>query len=178
MKRGTRFSEKVIAFSLTERSRGKRWKDIQNAIRQEFQIEPPTERQMRRWYGEYGGGAIDQEKILRESLIKVARDTIPPAAFATHQLTVQQGIPTLMEAYRQGKDPYTAGVVMILSTLEQMAGSELYEKGIKEYQQERERRGESSKIIGWINPSSPQPTPPIETHSLEEFEKSEERRQQ
>jgi len=147
-KRGRNFSEKVIAFAVTERSRGVRWKDIRNAAKQEFQIRPPSERQMRSWYDEYNGGSIDLEKMLREALLKATRDSIPAAALATQQLTVQQGIPALLKALRQNKDPRIAGVVMILTTLEQMVGSELYEKGIKEYQQERERR----PITGWIEP--------------------------
>lgn len=145
-KRGRRFSSKVIAFAVTERSRGVRWKDIRNAVKQEFQIRPPSERQMRSWYDEYNGGSIDLEKMLREALIKATRDSISAAALATQQLALQQSIPALLKALRQHKEPRLAGAVMILSTLEQMVGSELYERGIKEYQQERERR----PITGWL----------------------------
>ena len=149
-KRGHSFSKKVIAFAVTERSRGVRWKDIRNTIKQEFQIRPPSERQMWSWYHEYDGASIDLEKMLREALIKAARDSIPAAALATHQLTTQQGIPALLRALRQNEDPRLAGTVMILSTLEQMVGSEVYEGGIKEYQQERKRR----PITGWLEPGS------------------------
>jgi len=150
-KRGRSFSKKVIAFAVTERSRGVRWKDIRNTIEQEFQIRPPSERQMRSWYYEYDGASIDLEKMLREALIKAARDSIPAAALATHQLASQQGIPALLKALRQNKDPCVAGVVMILSTLEQMVGSEVYEKGIKEYRQERKRKRQTTQITGWVN---------------------------
>ena len=150
-KRGRRFPEKIIAFAVTERSRGVRWKDIRNAVKQEFQIRPPSERQMRSWYNEYDGGSIDLEKMIREALIKAARDSIPAVALATQQLTLQQGIPALLKALRQNKDPRIAGVVMILSTLEQMVGSEVYEKGIRKYQQERERKRQTVKIAGWMN---------------------------
>jgi len=101
---------------------------------------------MRSWYNEYDGGSIDLEKMLREALIKAARDSIPAAALATHQLTIQQGFPALLKALRQNKDPCVAGVVMILSTLEQMVGSEVYEKGIRKYQQERKRKRQTVKI--------------------------------
>lgn len=150
-KRGRSFSKKVIAFAVTERSRGVRWKDIRNTIKQEFQIRPPSERQMRSWYHEYDGGSIDLEKMLREALIKAARESIPAAALATHQLALQQGMPALLKALRQNKDPCVAGVVMILSTLEQMVGSEVYEKGIRKYQQERKRKRQTVKITGWMN---------------------------
>jgi len=147
-KRGRRFPEKIIAFAVTERSRGVRWKDIRNAVKREFQIRPPSERQMRSWYDEYNGGSIYLEIMLREALIKATRDSIPAAALATQQLALQRGIPAFLKALRQNKDPRLAGAVMILSTLEQMVGSELYERGIKKYQQEREKR----PITGWIEP--------------------------
>lgn len=177
MKRRSRYSDEVIAFALTERGKGTKWKEIMDGIRREFKTKPPSERQMRSWYKYYGGGTTDKDRLVRETLIKVARDSTPAAAFQTQQFTIQQGIPALFDWYQRIKDPYIAGVVMILSTLEQMAGSELYEKGIKVYQQERERRGKSGKIVGWMNVPGPQPqpTPPIETHPLEDWESGERR---
>jgi len=148
-RRGHSFPEKVIAFAVTERSRGVRWKDIRNTIKQEFQIRPPSERQMRSWYHEYDGASVDLEKMLREALIKAVRDSIPAVALATHQLTIQQGIPAFLKALRQNKDPRIAGVITVLSTLEQMVGTELCEKGIRKYQQEGRRQ--PVKITGWMN---------------------------
>jgi len=139
-KRKPRYSAKVIAFAVTERSRGVRWKDIRNAIKQEFQIRPPTHRTMRSWYKEYDGGSIDLEKMIREAMIKAARDSIPVAALVTLQLTLQQGMPALLKALRREKDPYVAGVASLLFTLEEMVGSKVYEKGIRKYQQERKRK--------------------------------------
>ena len=150
-----KYSEKIIAFALTERSRGVRWNDIQNSIRQAFQIQPPSERRMRSWYKEHGGGSIDLEKALREASIKVGRDSMVVAGLATQQLALQQGIPTLLKALRQNKDPRIASVIMILSTLEHMVGSEVYEKGIRKYQQKRRRRAQNTKITGWLSKSSP-----------------------
>lgn len=141
MKRGTRYSDKVIAFALTERGRGARWKDIQDGIRQQFQIKPPSERQMRAWYKDFGGGSADPEKLLRETLLKVGKAAIPAAAFATDKLYAEQGVPTLIEVYKQGGDLEVAGAIMILSVLEQRVGTETYEKAVMQYQQMRERRG-------------------------------------
>lgn len=157
-----KFSDKVIAFSLTERSRGVRWKDIQNSIRQAFQIQPPSERRMRSWYKEYGGGSIDLERTLREASIKAGRDSMVVAGLATQQLALQQGIPALLKALRQNKDPRVAGAIMILTTLEHMVGSEVYEKGIRKYQQRRKRRSRNVKIAGWLSEASPDFEPTIE----------------
>ena len=137
MTRGTRFSEKVVAFVLTERSRGKRWNDIINAVRETFDIQPPTERQMRNWYREYGGVSISTEKLLRESLIKVARNTAPLVAFATQQVAVEQGIPALAEAFQRNKDPRIVGGVLILSMLEQTVGDK-FDEVIRIYQEIKE----------------------------------------
>lgn len=143
MKRGTRFSEKVVAFVLTERSRGKRWSDIINAVRETFNIEPPSERQMRTWYRDYGGGSIDQEKLLRESLIKIVRDITPVAALAAQQTAIQQGMPELLQAFErkgsgfiQKDDPAVVIGVFMLSFLEKSLG-EKFEEALRRYQEIR-----------------------------------------
>ena len=145
MKRGTRFSEKVVAFALTERSRGKRWNDIINAIRETFHIEPPTERQMRNWYREYGGGTIDQDKLLRESLIKMARESTPVLALAAQQNVIERGIPRLLQAFEKKGTKYVqkedAAVVIglfLLSYLEENLG-EKFDEVLRRYHEIRER---------------------------------------
>jgi hypothetical protein len=143
MKRGTRFSDKVVAFALTERSRGKRWKDVQNAIQQEFQIDPPTERQMRNWYREYGGGTIDQDKLLRESLLKIIRDITPVAALTAQQLAAEKGMPRLLQAlerkgtkYVPKEDPAVVIGLFMLDFLEENLGGK-FDEVLKRYQEIR-----------------------------------------
>ena len=139
MKRRSRYSDKVIAFALTERSRGARWKEVTEGIQRQFGIKPPTERQMREWYKEFGGTG-DPERVLRENLIQVARATTPVAAFATQKYVMEQ-VPTLVEAWKEGKDPWIAGGIMVLSMLEQTAGTEAFDRILSEYQ--KMRKGES-----------------------------------
>jgi len=143
MKRGTRFSEKVVAFVLTERSRGKRWNDIVNAVREAFDIEPPTERQMRNWYREYGGGIIDQDKLRRETLIKIARDTTPLMAMMAQERVIEKGIPTLLKAFAskgsgfiQKEDPIVVIGLFLLSFLEENLGGK-FDEVLKRYQEIR-----------------------------------------
>ena len=145
MKKGTKFSEKVVAFALTERSRGKRWKDIENAIRQEFQIEPPSERQMRNWYREYGGGAIDQDKLLRESLIKIIRDSTPIWALTAQQIAMEKGLPRLLQTferqgakYMQKEDPAVAIGLSLLFYMEETLG-EKFDEVLRRYRETREK---------------------------------------
>jgi hypothetical protein len=172
MKRRSRYPDKVIAFALAERGRGARWKEVSEGITRQFGIKPPTERQMREWYKELGG-ASDPERLLKENLIKVARATIPIAAFTTQKSVIEQ-VPNLVQALDEGKDPQVAGGVMILSLLEQMVGSKSFDEILLEYK--KQRKGD---ITGWMNePGHHQtPAPGIEYHSLEECE-AEERREQ
>jgi len=147
VKRGTRFSEKVVAFVLTERSRGKRWSDVTNAVREAFQIEPPTERQMRNWYREYGGGAIDQEKLLRETLIKMVRDSTPVVALAAQQNVIERGIPRLLQAFEkkgsgfvQKEDPAVVIGVFLLAFLEENLGDK-FDEALRRYQEIKGGKG-------------------------------------
>jgi hypothetical protein len=148
MKQGARFPENVIAFALTERSRGKRWKDIQTAIKQEFQIEPPTERQMRRWYGEYGGGTIDRDKLLRETLIKSIRASTPALALAAQDTVIEKGLPALLAAYErigskymQKDDPAVVAGLFLLLQLEQNLGAK-FDEVLRRYQEIRGGKGQ------------------------------------
>jgi len=136
LKRKSRYGDKVIAFAVTERRRGVKWKEIVDAIARHFAIKPPTARQMRKWYQEYGVDAVDPEKLLKENLIKVARATTPIAAFATQKFAIEQ-VPTLVEAWKQGKDPWTAGGIMVLSMLEQTVGTEKFNQILEGYQKSR-----------------------------------------
>ena len=129
------FSE-AIAFAVAERRRGVKWNEIVDAIACHFAIKPPTARQMRKWYQEYGVDAIDPEKLLKEKLVKVARATTPIAAFATQKYAIEQ-VPVLVEAWKQGKDPWTAGGIMVLSLLEQTIGTEKFDQILDEYQKGR-----------------------------------------
>jgi hypothetical protein len=99
-------------------------------------MKPPTERQMRKWYQEFGMDAVDPEKLLRENLVKVARATTLNAVFTTQKFAVEQ-VPTLVEAWKQGKDPWTAGGIMVLSLLEQTVGTKKFNQILVEYQKTR-----------------------------------------
>lgn len=138
MKRKSRYNDKVIAFAVAERKRGVKWKEIVDAIGRHFGITPPSDRQMRKWFQEFGVDAVDTERLIRESLVKVARATTPVAAFATQKYVIEQ-VPSLVEAWKQGKDPWTAGGVMVLSMLEQTVGSERFDQILAEYQKNRKK---------------------------------------
>lgn len=136
MRRKSRYGDKVVAFAVAERKRGVKWKAIVEAIGRHFGIKPPTERQMRKWFQEFGVDDTDPEKLLRENLVKVARATTPIAAFATQKYLIEK-VPMLVDALNQGKDVWIAGGAMVLSMLEQMVGSEKFNRIVEEYQKTR-----------------------------------------
>ena len=99
---------------------------------------------MRIWYQELGGGSADPERVLRENLIKIARATTPMAAIATQKLAMEH-VPELIEAWKQGKDPWIAGGVMLLNMLEQTAGTETFDRILEEYRRVRQERDTAGK---------------------------------
>jgi len=54
------------------------------------------------------------------------------AAFATQKYLLEQ-VPNLVEAWEQGKDPWTAGGMMVLSILETTVGTEKFNQILEEY---------------------------------------------
>lgn len=64
MKRRSRYPDKVIAYALSMRSRGIKWKQIESGIREAFGIKPPSERQMRDWYKEFSGSVTGERLFI------------------------------------------------------------------------------------------------------------------
>ena len=94
---------------------------------------------MRNWYREYGVGSINQEKLLRETLVKLVRDSTPLAALVTQQLALEKGIPTLLTALEQQGNPRVAVGLLLLTMLEENFGKE-FDDILRRYQEGRERR--------------------------------------
>jgi hypothetical protein len=151
LKRKSRYDDKVIAFAVAERKRGVKWKEIVDAIGRHFGIKPPTERQMRKWYEEFGIDAVDPEKLLKENLVKVARATTTMAAFTSQKFMVEQ-VPTLVEAWKKGEDPWIAGGIMVLRMLEQTVGTAKFDLILEKYQKTRIEKVTSAMAEDNIHP--------------------------
>lgn len=143
MKRGNQYSDKVIAFALAARARGNPWKKIVTDIATEFNTRPPSERQMRKWYKEWGASPSDQETFLKQTMLNTARAAIPAAAYATEKFAIEQGIPELMKALNDSEDPQIAIGMMILSMLEKQLGREIFDNAVSKYQRTRENSSET-----------------------------------
>ena len=89
------------------------------------------------------------EKLFREVLIKAVRASVPAAALATLLIAQEKGMPILLEALRRHRDPSVAGVIMVLSGLEETIGTPAFEKGVQKYLSQRQQ-----KVAGWVNEST------------------------
>ncbi len=152
MKRRSRYADEVIAYVLARRSKGIKWREIKEGIKQEFGLKSPSERAMREWCNEFGGNA-DADRLLKERLIQVTKATTPFAIFSAQRTLFEQGIPELVNAWGRGENPWIAGGTMVLSMLENTVGSDTYETIIKQYQQIREQRVE--KLVGLKDQQGP-----------------------
>ncbi len=148
MKRSSRYPDKVIAYALAQRSNRVRWKEIQDGIRREFGIRPPSDRRMREWCKEFGGGSNQPEEIFRQTLMEMARAATPWAAFTTQKFVIDQ-VSTIVDAWRRGEKPWIVGGIIIMSVFEEMVGSDTFEEIIRRY--EEARAGRKEKLAGWIN---------------------------
>lgn len=158
MKRRSRYADEVIAYTLAQRAKGVKWKEVTRGIKEEFGITPPSERQMRDWYMEMGVSSADPERVLRERLLQVTRATTPFAIFTAQKQLFQKGIPELVEAWGRNEDPWIAGGTMVLSMLEQTVGAETYDEITRRYEKVRRQRKEQPVGIkeqqglppGWV----------------------------
>jgi len=148
MKRKSQYPDKIIAYALAQRSNRARWKEIQDGIRREFGIKPPSDRQMREWCKEFGGGANEPEKILRQTLVEMAKASTPWAAFTTQKFVIDQ-VSTIVDAWKRGERPWIVGGIIIMSVFEEMVGSDMFEEILRRY--EEGRAGRKEKLAGWIN---------------------------
>ncbi len=65
------FNFEVKLFALSRRSEGKRWGEIRRAIKERFNIAPPTVRSLQKWEKETDRGVLDhalKEKAKKEGL--------------------------------------------------------------------------------------------------------------
>lgn len=126
-----RFKANVKLYALDERAKKKRWKAIQQSIREKFKVEPPTVRAMQKWETKLDRIALSQE------LMKEAQRQMPAAKLEVSQRLAQGLIPLLLEARDAGEDMDIAGWKWFLSLIEAQLGSEKFEYIISEYLAER-----------------------------------------
>jgi hypothetical protein len=128
-----RYSLEVKLFALEKRRDSSGWEGVRQAIKERFDIEPPTVRAMQRW---------EKQLATREDLSKaLTEDAKKKAEVAkTHTLTQVAGglLPTLWVAKDAGEDIESAGWKWFFSIVENVLGSEKFKRFLGAYLAERE----------------------------------------
>ena len=126
------FSFEVKLFALNNRREGKGWGEIRRAIRERFNIEPPTVRSMQKWEKETDRGVLN--RALKERAKKEA-EIIKGQA----QTSVAEDLlPRLWKARDAGDDIEYEGWRWFFSIVENTLGSKKFKRFLRQYQDERE----------------------------------------
>ena len=126
------FSFEVKLFVLNNRREGKGWGEIRRAIKERFNIDPPTVRSMQKWEKETDRGVLN--RALKEKAKKEA-ETIKGQALTS---VAEDLLPRLWKARDAGDDIEYEGWRWFFSIVENTLGSEKFKRFLRQYQNERE----------------------------------------
>ena len=138
-----RFSLQVKLYTLDERRSGKTWKQVQQGIKERFNVAPPSIRAMEKW-----GREIGHEK-LTQMLVEESRKTLPTAGATALQEMAGGLIPVLWRARDAGEDMELEGWLWFFSLIERQLGRAKFERFLSEYRSRRSgTRIETNPILG------------------------------
>ena len=126
------FSLEVKLFALNSRSEGKGWGEIRRAIKERFNIDPPTVRSMQKWEKETDRRVIN--RALKEKAKKEA-EAIKGQALTS---VAEDLLPRLWKARDAGDDIEYEGWRWFFSIVENTLGSEKFKRFLDQYRDERE----------------------------------------
>ena len=125
------FSFEVKLFAINSRREGKTWGEIRRAIKERFNIDPPTVRSLQKWEKETDRGVINRalkkkakkeaEAIKGQALTSVAEDLLP----------------RLWKARDAGESIEYEGWRWFFSIVENTLGSEKFNRFLDKYRDER-----------------------------------------
>ena len=126
------FSFEVKLFALNSRSEGKGWGEIRRAIKERFNIDPPTVRSMQKWEKETDRRVLN--RALKEKT-KKETEAIKGQALTT---VAEDLLPRLWKARDAGDDIEYEGWRWFLSIVENTLGSKKFKQFLRQYLDERE----------------------------------------
>jgi len=126
------FNFAVKLFALSRRSEGKRWGEIRRAIKERFNIDPPTVRSLQKWEKETDRGVLN--RALKEKAKKEA-EAIKGQALTS---VAEDLLPRLWKARDAGDDIEYEGWRWFFSIVENTLGSEKFKRFLHQYLDERE----------------------------------------
>ncbi|MDD5509491.1 MAG: hypothetical protein PHI12_01575 [Dehalococcoidales bacterium] len=131
-----RFPIEVKVFVIEKRRDGKEWSEIKQAIRETFNMEPPTVRAMQRWDKELDRAALS--KALKERAKKDAQ----VAKEQTVTMLAQDLLPTLWKAVDAGEELEYTGWNWFFRLVETSLGTQKFKSFMGRYLKEREGQPE------------------------------------
>ena len=126
------FNFEVKLFALNRRSEGKGWGDIRRAIKERFNIDPPTVRSLQKWEKETDRGVLN--RALKEKAKKEA-EAIKGQALTS---VAEDLLPRLWKARDAGDNIEYEGWRWFFSIVENTLGSEKFKRFLHQYLDERE----------------------------------------
>ena len=139
------FPKDVVSFVVAQRTIGRKWKDIQNEIRELHKVEPPCTRQMLLWFNQWGLQAkqSDSETTLpgfRARLLRlkntykyVSNDSAFNREVATAGQLLQL-IDTIASHSPRDRENHIESIVGILALIERWSGKSTFDQAVSEYQ--------------------------------------------
>ena len=139
-----RFNLTIKMHALDERNSGKSWKQVQDSIKQRFNLAPPTIRAMEKWEKEMG-----REKI-SQLLLDETKKGLPDAEASSLKEMAQGLVPVLWKARDAGANVELEGWMWFLSLIERQLGRSRFDEFLEEYKKRRAARVdiEQTKIQG------------------------------
>ena len=125
------FSFEVKLFALNTRSEGKGWGEIRRAIKERFNIDPPTVRSLQKWEKETDRGVLN--RALKEKAKKEA-EAIKGQALTS---VAEDLLPRLWKTRDAGDDIEYEGWRWFFSIVENTLGSEKFKRFLHKYLDER-----------------------------------------
>ncbi|MCL0058273.1 hypothetical protein M1O47_01100 [Dehalococcoidia bacterium] len=127
--RGYDFDIKV--FALDRRGEGRGWGEIKQAIRERFNIKPPSTRSLQKWEKE-----LDRNALNRALMEKAKREAEGAKGEALTR-AAEDLLPNLWKARDAGEDIEYAGWRWFFSIIEATLGSEKFRKFFNQYMEEQ-----------------------------------------
>ncbi len=126
------FSFEVKLFALNSRSEGKGWGEIRRAIKERFNIDPPTVRSMQKWEKE------TDRRVLNRALKEKAKKETEAIKGQALTTVAEDLLPRLWKARDAGDDIEYEGWRWFLSIVENTLGSKKFKQFLRQYLDERE----------------------------------------
>jgi len=126
------FNFEVKLFALNSRQEGKGWGEIRRAIKERFNISPPTVRSLQKWEKETDRG------VLNRALKKKAKKDADDIRGLALSRVAEDLLPRLWKAQDAGDDIEYEGWRWFFSIVENALGSKKFKRFLGKYWKERE----------------------------------------